>query len=259
MREITLAGIELVQKYEGYHKELPDGSCVAYLDTLAKPEIWTIGWGCTRGVGEGDVWSRETAESELGRELALHERRVNQLVTVPLSQSHFDALVSFDYNTGGLTLKGGGPSTLLRKLNKRDYEGAEQEFGRWIYAGGKTYRGLVRRRKEEAALFARGTLALFDDPAEDDPMTYAADAGHQPQSVQEASAPITRTQVALAAAPPAAGAGATAATYIPPGSGQAALTIMSAMGAYAQSSPAVVGIILATCLGLWFLPRFVRS
>ena len=44
------AGFELVRSFEGYHEELPDGRCRAYLDTLAKPHVWTIGFGCTEGI-----------------------------------------------------------------------------------------------------------------------------------------------------------------------------------------------------------------
>ena len=40
--KLSAAGFDLIRSFEGYHTALPDGSCKAYLDTLAKPHIWTI-------------------------------------------------------------------------------------------------------------------------------------------------------------------------------------------------------------------------
>ena len=62
----------------------------------------------------------------------------------------FDALTCFTFNLGAGNLAN---STLLKKLNQKDYEGAAEEFEKWIYAGGKVLAGLVRRRKAERALF----------------------------------------------------------------------------------------------------------
>jgi len=150
--KISKAGIDLIREFEGYHEELPDGRCRAYLDTLASPPIWTIGWGCTEGVKKGMIWSREEAEAALMRELSRFEAAVTRLVTVELNQNQFDALVSFAYNCGEGAL---AKSTLLKKLNKGNYQGAANELDRWVYAGGKKYTGLVRRRAAEKALFLK--------------------------------------------------------------------------------------------------------
>jgi hypothetical protein len=75
---------------------------------------------------------------------------VNRLVTVPLTQNQFDALVSFTYNLGEGALAESG---LLRKLNAGDYAGAAPEFAKWVRAGGVILPGLVRRRAAEADLF----------------------------------------------------------------------------------------------------------
>lgn len=146
--EISDKGLALIKGAEGYHKALPDGRCQAYLDTLAKPPIWTIGWGCTKGVTEGMVWTRAKAEAQLRAEVKRHTAELDELVEVPLTQSQYDALASFQYNTGGL-----GKSTLLKKLNKGDYAGAAREFPHWNKAGGKVWPGLVTRRAAEMALF----------------------------------------------------------------------------------------------------------
>ena len=143
-------GMALLREFEGYHTRQPDGSCVAYLDRLAKPHVWTIGFGLTEGVHEGMRLTAEEAEACLRKELAKHEAAVIRLVTVDLNQNQFDALVSFSYNVGFGAL---GRSTLLKRLNAGDIDGAAREFARWNKAGGVVYRGLVRRRAAEAALF----------------------------------------------------------------------------------------------------------
>ncbi|WP_312069487.1 lysozyme, partial [Acinetobacter sp.] len=77
---------------------------------------------------------------------------VNNLVKVPLSQNQFDALVSLTYNIGSTAFKN---STLLKKLNAKDYAGAADQFLRWNKGGGKVLKGLVRRREAERALFLK--------------------------------------------------------------------------------------------------------
>jgi len=69
---------------------------------------------------------------------------------VPLPQNQFDALVSFTFNVGVGAFSN---STLLRRLNKRNYQGTKQEFRRWVHAGGRRLQGLVNRRNQEAGLF----------------------------------------------------------------------------------------------------------
>jgi len=249
MRQISPAGIDLIIKFEGYHTKLPDGSCKAYLDRLAKPHVWTIGSGLTKGVHEGMILTREEHDLRFRQELASHERAVNRLVKVPIAQPHFDALVSFAYNCGNYALK---RSTLLRKLNAKDYDGAEAQFARWNKAGGKVWRGLVRRRKEEAAIFAMGTMALFDDDAEDDPIGWVADAETMPQKVEE-SGQVTRTQVAAGAVAAAAPAGAAAMEATPPGTWEPFTTLAASMGAFASSSWQTVLAIASVCGALWLI------
>jgi lysozyme len=163
--------LNLIQEFEGYEKKLSDSSIKSYLDPVG---IWTIGWGSTRNldenrpIREGDVISRSTAERWLQKEVQDTAKVVEQLCNVPITQSMFDALVSFGYNIG---TGGGGlrTSTLLRKLNDKDYEGASREFGRWVHGevnGQKAeLPGLVRRRKAEESLFKCEGLSDGDSSA----------------------------------------------------------------------------------------------
>lgn len=150
-------GLELIKSFEGYHTALPDGRCTAYICPAGKI---TIGWGCTRGIKMGMIWTKDQAEAALRKELAGHEAAVARLVTVDINSNQRDALISFAYNLGDDALK---DSTLLRKLNKGDFVGAQAEFMRWIKhtdpeTGKKVdSRGLANRRAKEAALFAERT------------------------------------------------------------------------------------------------------
>ena len=155
---VSPAGLELIKHFEGYHVAQDDGSCIAYLDPAGVP---TIGWGSIHGVKLGMRWTKTQAEKALMEELAGCSETVQRLVTVPLNQAQHDALASFVYNLGSGAFS---RSTLLRKLNQGDYAAAEAQFGRWVYAskgaGGPkvAYRGLVRRRKAEAAMFADNAI-----------------------------------------------------------------------------------------------------
>jgi len=97
--------------------------------------------------------------------MAVFEQLVTAMVKVPLKQHQFDALVSFAYNVGGGNLRS---STLLRKLNAGDYDGAALEFHKWNRSNGKVLPGLVRRRAAEALLFQN--IADLDFDGHPDPM-----------------------------------------------------------------------------------------
>ena len=116
--------------------------------------VWTIGWGTTRingdPVTEGMTIAKEQAIACFNHDMFEVEAQVMALVKVPLTDNQFSALVSFVYNEGSGHFQ---ESTLLRKLNQGDYDGAANEFGRWVYAGGVKLNGLVTRRERERELF----------------------------------------------------------------------------------------------------------
>lgn len=137
---ISDKGLELIKEFEGLRLS-------AYLDSVGIP---TIGYGHTQNVHVGDICSMEQAENWLKEDIRIAERCVGKLVTVSLVQGEFDALCSFVFNLGCGRLRG---STLLRKLNSGDYDGAAAEFKRWNKAGGEELDGLTRRRIAEAERF----------------------------------------------------------------------------------------------------------
>ena len=144
---ISDEGLELIKHFEGCPTD-DEGNVVAYQDAV---DVWTIGYGHTKDVQEGDKWTKEKADFMLWRELEdEYEDYINNYVHVPLNQQQFDALCSWVYNLGPANLK---KSTLLRKLNNGEYEETSNQIKRWNKAGGKVLEGLVRRREAEALLF----------------------------------------------------------------------------------------------------------
>lgn len=139
----SLAGIELICHFEGYEAKpymCPGGEL-------------TIGYGHVIRDHEKTYLTyvnQNQARQLLHNDLHRFENAVNKLVTVPLEQHQFDALVSFAFNVGPGNLE---RSTLLKKLNAGYYGGAAEQFKRWRFAGGKILEGLERRRAAEAAMF----------------------------------------------------------------------------------------------------------
>ncbi|MCA1988006.1 MAG: lysozyme [Desulfarculus sp.] len=147
-RRINQAGLDLVKEREGFFAR-------QYICPAGKP---SIGYGHVILAGEhfDEPISREQGEDLLRGDLAIAEEAVGRLVTAPLNENQFSALVSFTFNVGQGNLQ---KSTLLKMLNAGDYSGAAEQFGRWIYADGKPLEGLKIRREMEAALFKRPLTA----------------------------------------------------------------------------------------------------
>ncbi|SFQ45605.1 lysozyme [Geopseudomonas sagittaria] len=133
-------GLALIRQFEGLRLR-------AYKCPAGIP---TIGYGHTAGVKMGQEITRERAEELLLAEVDRFAGYVERLVTVPLTQGQFDALVAWTYNLGPGALE---KSTMLRRLNAGDYASAAAELERWNRAGGQVLAGLVRRRAAERAMF----------------------------------------------------------------------------------------------------------
>lgn len=155
---INNAGLALIKEFEGFVDRW-------YRDPV---DIWTCCYGHTDAAGEpkysatkGKRFTEAEGEEILRRDLGQYEQAVLRAVKVPLNENQFSALTSFTYNLGPVNL---GTSTLLRKLNAGDYEGAAAEFPKWNKAGGKALAGLTRRRAAERALFEAPAAELSSDP-----------------------------------------------------------------------------------------------
>lgn len=140
-------GIDLIKSFEGCRLK-------AYKDAAGIP---TIGWGTIRypsgrRVQMGETITQEQADDYLEYEVNMKAGAVREYVRdVCLRQNQFDALVSFAYNVGTGAL---GKSTLLKKLKVNPNDPSiRTEFLKWVNAGGKKLKGLVRRREKEAALY----------------------------------------------------------------------------------------------------------
>lgn len=96
------------------------------------------------------VVSMEEIDEILRKDLARFEQGVSRLITAPLTQGQFDALVSFSFNVGLGNLQN---STLRMKVNRQEYEAAAEQFLVWTKAGGKVLPGLVKRRTHEKEMF----------------------------------------------------------------------------------------------------------
>ena len=141
------AGIALIKRFEGLELE-------SYQDIAG---VWTIGYGHTGPDAKpGAVWTETDADAALIRDLELREDAVAHLVTAPLNQNEFDALVSFVFNVGAGAFKG---STALKRLNAGHRVGAAEALTWWdkatIDGVLRSVKGLTTRRAAERELFLR--------------------------------------------------------------------------------------------------------
>jgi lysozyme len=141
IKKIGKAGLDLIKSFEGLKLR-------AY---LCPAKVWTIGYGSTGPhVVPGKSINEAQADELLQDDLDRFEAAVTRLVTVPLTQNQYDALVSFAFNVGISALE---RSTLLKRVNAKLFDQARAEFAKWNRAGGRPLAGLTRRRAAEAALF----------------------------------------------------------------------------------------------------------
>jgi lysozyme len=132
-----------VAKWEGF---IP----TAYLDTIASPPVWTIGYGHTNGVRAGQTVSEGEARKLLAADLRDAARAVGQEVKVKLTVRQRIALISIVFNCGPGVLD---DTHLIKDLNAGNYEGAADRFLEWDHAGGVRVEGLTNRRKSERWMF----------------------------------------------------------------------------------------------------------
>lgn len=139
-------GRQLIILSEGYSR----------IPYICAAGVATIGYGCTISFdGELVTLDHEPIDRQLAnklfiRDLELFSKSVRALISTPINNNQFSALVSLAYNIGVGNFRA---STLRRKLNRGDFLGASQEFKWWRRANGKILKGLVIRREKERLLF----------------------------------------------------------------------------------------------------------
>ena len=147
MRHVTDAGLTLIKRFESF-------SPTVYVCPAGYP---TVGYGHVVLDVERDRFaggiSEDEAEELLRRDASIAERAVLRLIAVPITDGQFDALASFVFNVGAGGLQ---RSTLRRKVNREEHALVPGEFMKWVWAGGRKLKGLVRRREAEAALYTFG-------------------------------------------------------------------------------------------------------
>lgn len=138
-------GVNFIHSFEG---------CELTAYKPLKTDVWTIGWGTTvypngKRVQQGDKITQAQADEYFKFDLKRFEDTVNEVITVPMTQNLFDALVSLVYNIGIGAFKGGSVDD---KINSGDMVGAYATWAKYVNSGGKRIEGLVRRRNAEIAM-----------------------------------------------------------------------------------------------------------
>ena len=122
-------------------------SLTAYQDSVG---VWTIGYGHTAGVKRGDKIGMYQAEQFLREDLAKFEAVADKCKRLS-TQGKYDAVLDFIYNCGPANFE---KSTLKKYIEygKKTWQ-IQEEFLKWVNAGGKKHGGLVSRRIWEANRF----------------------------------------------------------------------------------------------------------
>lgn len=126
-------------------------SCVltAYLDTIANPPVWTIGWGHTgKDVHEGLVWTQAQADEALDHDI-LAADLLASVYSPGIEGNVLEAITDFIFNIGVGHYR---TSTLCELVNARNWPAAKLEIVKWDHSNGKVVAGLLRRRELEAGL-----------------------------------------------------------------------------------------------------------
>jgi lysozyme len=183
--KVSRKGLESIKRHEGSRNRM-------YKDPVGLPTIG-VGHLLTRSeLTSGKIvissqvvhWREGLTDRQvtdlLAQDIHKFEEAVNKSILVTLNQNQFDALVSLAFNIGEGAFQ---KSTLLRKLNAKDFGGAADQFLRWIYSAGRKLPGLVTRRKEERALFLS---APKEQPVEPPPPPVEANGPAPEPPVSEA-------------------------------------------------------------------------
>jgi lysozyme len=114
-------------------------------------DVWTIGYGTTKGVtANTSPIDKVIARKWLIRDITEVNNFINSAVEPLINKNQKLALILFVYNIGVGNFK---ESTMLRRLNAKDFLGASEQFKRWVFIKGTKSNGLIKRRNREAGIF----------------------------------------------------------------------------------------------------------
>ena len=113
--------------------------------------VWTIGYGQTKGIKEGMVWTQQQADEDLIKTAleVLNRAMKYSPILATVNMEKQAAIADFIYNLG---VGNYATSTLKKKVDVGDWMSAASEIKRWDKAAGKVLKGLTVRRAKEAAL-----------------------------------------------------------------------------------------------------------
>jgi GH24 family phage-related lysozyme (muramidase) len=179
---VSQAGLDLIKLFEGFRGNLyndPVGHC-------------TIGYGILVHRGNCNGSEPEEYKSGITEQRAVELLRekitqyadsVNNNTQVTLNQNQFDSLVSFVYNVGTGAFQ---QSTLLKELNKGNYQAVPGELRKWVKASGQTLPGLVKRREAEITLFTTPVAATSQSFSRQDmySRSYSKENNTRPRGIR---------------------------------------------------------------------------
>jgi lysozyme len=154
MRPVPDEAVLLIKSFEGFSPTVY--RCPADYDT--------IGYGHLvkdRAHFPNPI-TKEEALLLLRSDITHAARSVLRLISVPLSDGQYGALVSFTFNLGGGALQ---RSTLRTLINREEYDRAAGEFSKWVWAGGEKKKGLIRRRAAEKMMFLQSYAQNASPPS----------------------------------------------------------------------------------------------
>ena len=149
---IDANGLNLTEAFEGYDRLIDNDQVTTYFDSVG---VLTLGFGHTNlgniapHISQGDVWNRAMSNSAMDNDMAYFNVDVRRYFpSYQLNQNQFNALVSFDFNTGAL-----GRSSIPAKIKAGNLDAAMATLLQYNHAGGQVLAGLTRRRRAEMLMF----------------------------------------------------------------------------------------------------------
>ena len=149
MIEVPQAAIDLAKRFEGFC-QVPKSDPERAYPYVCPAGFWTIGYGHLCDAKHLPI-TMEEGEAYLAADMADALRATLRFCPVLATEpeGRLAAIVDFTFNLGTGRLQ---TSTLRRRVNQRDWQGAASELKRWVYGGGVILPGLVTRRAANAAL-----------------------------------------------------------------------------------------------------------